>query len=140
MWWDSKPIKKPAQTAADMLKDAQLSNEDRQLLTTAILQRLGALPLRARITVDETGVMFLDGRKLNPERAQQLHESSKVMLGNVARRFVRESVNFLAVKQGVHEYTTPEQGLFAKAALWHAQEEDKLYAKMAGVEDGEDIQ
>ncbi len=138
MLWNSKSAKRPAVIAAELLKDAELSMEDRQLLTATLLDRLGALPVRARIVVSEAGV-FVDGKVVDAERAQRLHESSKAMLNNFARRFVRETVEFLAVKKGVHEYTTPEQGLFARAALWFLQEEDILYRKFALVE-SEDTQ
>lgn len=139
MWFDTKPIKRPAHIAAELLKDAELSMEDRQMLTAVLLDRLGALPLRARIQVVD-GRVLVDGKSVDAERAQRLHDSSKAMLDNFARRFVRETVEFLAVKKGVHEYVNPEQGLFARAALWHFQEEDILYRKLAGLEDDEDVQ
>jgi len=139
MWWLPE-TRRTAQVVADMLRSDDLSMEDRQLLTTVLLDRLGALPLHARITIGENGVFLFDGKRIDPERARHLQESSKAMLTNFARRFVRESVTFLAVKHGVHDYTTPEQGLFAKAALWFYQEEDTLYRKLAGVEAEEDGQ
>ncbi len=117
-----------------LLKNSRLGNEDRQLLTAALLTKLGALPVRARITADEVGKYYVDGRELNLETAQKLRETSKAMLHNFARRFVREQVTFMAIKMGVHENTSPEQGLFAKSALWNFQEEDELYRKFAGEE------
>ncbi len=117
-----------------LLKNSKIPNEDRQLLTAALLTKLGGLPVRARITVDETGKYFVDGRELTMEVARQLRETSKSMLNNFARRFVREQVTFMAIKMGVHENTSPEQGLFAKAALWNFQEEDELYKRFAGDE------
>lgn len=114
-----------------LLRSSRLSNESRQILTAALLSKLGALPIHAKITVDETGGILVDGRKLTLERAQQLKEGSEVQLRSVARKFVRETVTFLAVKQGVHENMSPEQGLFAKAALWAMQEEDNLYRLLA---------
>lgn len=140
MWWTPEPVetRRPAQVAAEMLKSAALSNEDRQLLTSAVLDRLGVLPTRARITVDESGVIFLDGKQMTLDAARMLRDGSRAMLNNFARRIVRETVEFLAVKQGVHENTSPEQGLFAKAALWFYQEESDLYLRLAQVEGEED--
>lgn len=117
-----------------LLKNGRLDNESRQLLTATMLDRLGALPIRARITVDESAQIFVDNKQVTFEVAHRLHETSKSMLDNFARRFVRETVTFMAVKKGVHENVSPEQGLFAKAALWFLQEEDDLYRKFAQIE------
>lgn len=117
--------------AIALLKHSAISNADRQLLTTAMLDKLGALPLRARIIQDDAGKIFVDGKQVNLESAKRLHENSKTMLTNFARRFIREQVTWMAVQKGVHENTSPEEGLFAKAALWCLQEEDKLYREFA---------
>lgn len=117
-----------------MLRSARFSNQERQILTAVLLERLGALPLRASIVVDETGKVFVGGKPLTLEKAQLLRETSQTMLKNFARKFVREQIVFMAIHKGVHENTTPEQGLFAKAALWALQEEEKLYAELAGAE------
>ena len=121
-----------------LLKNGRLGNENRQILTAALLNRLGALPLRARIVIDGTGKVLVDGKGLNLETAKHLQESSRALLKNFARKFVGEQVTFMAVTKGVHENVSPEQGLFAKAALWVHQEEDELYRLLAqseGIED-----
>lgn len=123
----------------EMLRDADLTIEDRQLLTTAIYARLGVLPLRASITVDGSGQIFVNGKHPDLDTAKRLRESAMGILNNFAYKFVRETVTFLAIKQGVHENLSPEQGLFAKAALWNGQEEETLYRLLAGTE-GEDSQ
>lgn len=120
--------------AIALLQYSALSNEDRQLLTTVILDKLRALPLRARIVQDESGMIFVDGKQLNFETATRLHETSKTMLTNFARRFIREQVTWMAIQKGVYENTSPEEGLFAKAALWCFQEEEKLYRTFAQLE------
>lgn len=125
--------------AVALLKNATLKNEERQLLTVTLLDKLGALPLRARISLDEAGQIFVDEKQLTLETSRTLHETSKAMLNNFARRFVREQVTFMAIHKGVHENISPEQGLFAKAALWFLQEEDELYRRFAQIE-GEDAQ
>lgn len=105
------------------------------MLTAAMLDRLGALPLHARIKIDETGKVIVGGKTLNLETAQRLRETAKAQLKNFARKFVGEQVTFMAIHKGVHENASPEQGLFAKAALWVRQEEDELYQMLAGSED-----
>lgn len=125
--------------AVTLLKNGAVSNEDRQLLTIAIMDRLGALPLRARIRIDETGKIFVDEKQLTFATARRLSEGSRMMLSNFARRFVRDQVTYMAIHKGVHENVTPEQGLFAKAAVWNFQEEDELYLMFAraGIAEGE---
>lgn len=120
-----------------LLKDETLSTEDRNLLTTTVLDKLGALPVRARITFDEAQRCFVDGRPLTLERARKLKSSAQSLLHNFARGFVQDTIAFMAIKQGVHYNTTPEQGLFAKAILWQHNEEQQLYRSLAqeGFED-----
>lgn len=120
------------------LKSAHINNQERQLLTAALLTHLGALPLRARIVVDDAGQIFVDGKQLTLGAAQQLRDGSKALMKNFARKVVREQVIFMALHKGVHENTSPEQGLFAKAALWFFQEEEELYRKFAQEDVGED--
>lgn len=127
-------------TVIALLKWVRLDNESRQLLTSALLDKLGAIPVHARITVDDAGQVFVDGRPLTLEASRQMHDASKAMLNNFARRFVREQVTYMAIQKGVHQNISPEQGLFAKAALWFFQEEDELYRKFAQVEVVEDGQ
>lgn len=124
--------------AVYLLRSSRLSNEDRQLLTATMLDRLGALPLRARITVDEAGTILVDGRPTTMEVARHLRESSRNLLKNFSRKFVRDTVTFMAIKEGVHVNLTPEQGLFAKAALWGMQEEDALHRLLAQNSEVED--
>lgn len=132
-WWATK-------LAVMLLRSGKIGNEERQLLTTAIINRLGALPVRARITIDEANQIFIDGKKLTVETARRLHDGSKAMLNNFARKIVREQIVFMAVHKGVHENVSPEQGLFAKAALWNLQEEEELYRRFALEEIIEDDQ
>lgn len=124
--------------AVMLLRNSRLSNENRQLLTTVLLGRLGALPLHATITFDSAGQIFVNKKQPDLETSKRLYETSKSMLNNFARRFVREQVLFMAVKMGVHENISPEQGLFAKAAIWFYQEEEELYRKLAQLEGVED--
>lgn len=115
----------------DLLKQKSFSNEERQMLTATFLDRLGSLPLHATIMVDNAGGVVVNGRSLNLERATQLKQAAVAMQRNAARNLVRETVTFLAIKDGVHKNINPEMGLFAKGALWFLQQEDELYALLA---------
>ncbi len=117
--------------AIKLLRWGKLSNESRQLLTACMLEQLGALPVRAKITFDETGKVLIEGKYLSVDRAMKLRVAAQAMQRNFAYRLVQENVKFLAVKIGVHQNTSPDQGLFAKAALWQHSEERELYARLA---------
>lgn len=115
----------------DKFKDKSLNNKERQMFTTILLDKLGALPLHAKIMVDKAGRVFVNGRSLNTEEADRLKQAAVAMQNNAARNLVREAVTFMAIVDGVHKNITPEMGLFAKAALWFLQEEDTLYTLLA---------
>lgn len=125
-----------AQMAVRLLKEQDLKIEDRMLLTAAILDKLGAIPTRARITVDATGKILIDGKAISVEKAVRLRQSARTLLKNFARNFVQNTVEFLAVKEAIHNNVNSEQALFAKAIFWQHDEERKLYERLAGVETG----
>lgn len=122
----------------DLCKNKSLNIEERQMLTAMLLDKLGALPLHAKIKMDKTGAVIVNGRPLNFEQAERLKQAATAMQNNAARNLVRESVAFMAIVDGVHKNISPEMGLFAKAALWWLQEEDALYALLAPEELGDD--
>lgn len=129
-----------AKLAVFLLKNSRISIEERQLLTAVILDRLGALPIHAKVVIDELGGIFIDGKPLTLEAARHVHESAKALVKNFAYKVVREQISFMAVHKGVHENVSPEQGLFAKAALWVLQEQHELYLRFSQVEGAEDAQ
>lgn len=121
--------------AVFLLTRVTLRNETKQLLTASLLTSLHVLPVRDIITHDETGKLFVGGRPLNFETAQALHKAAIAMRSNFARTFVEDQVRWHAVQMGVHQNNTPEQGLYAKAALWVLQELDALYKELGEDED-----
>lgn len=120
--------------AVRLLREDAITIEERQLLTVTLLDKLGALPIRARISVDSTGRILVDNKALTAATAVRLRRSARSLLNNFARTFVQDTVTFLAIKQGVHQNISPEQGLFAKAILWQHHEEQELYRLLAGNE------
>lgn len=115
----------------DLFRKKLLSIEERQILTALLLEKLGALPLRAKIVVDKTGMVSVNGRSLDPELAMTLQQAAVAMQRNAARNLVRETVTYLAIVDGTIKSINPEMMLFAKAALWFLQQEDELYATLA---------
>jgi len=107
------------------LLSRDLSIEERNLLTNAVLDRQYALPLRDSIQISDAGVL-IRGESIGPEQAIGLRQNAKAMLDNPILKLIREQVAFTAVTIGVHKQRIPEDIIFSKAALWWGQEEDRL--------------
>lgn len=120
------------QFIAWMLSKSRISVRDRIVLTNAILDKLAVVQSGDILTVDSSGKLAIDGRPIEFEFARMLSESARAMLQSTARTVVRKQVEYIAVTHGIHKAETPEQMLFAKAAIWYGQEEDKLYRLLAG--------
>lgn len=120
-----------AKLARFALRRADLSIEDRNLLTTLILDGIGALPLRDMIYVNEEGKLLVNGKALSVEGARALRESARGATKNQALKFVNEQVKFNAITFGVHKLETERQSFFCRAALWFGQEQQKLLAILA---------
>ena len=121
------------------LKHKRLSLDAKSALTAALLDNM-ALPIRSIISYDKNKLL-VNGKEVSMEQAIQLKESARAMLHSCARRIVQDSVLWLAVQEGVHKGTSPDQILFAKAAIWQMKEEEMLYRSLAqedptsGIED-----
>lgn len=99
---------------------------------TGVLQNMSALPFRDTITFDAArGAIFVNGKQLTPEQATLLRTSANAAQDSFALKLVHEQVRFKAVKMGVHEGLNPDMIMFAKAALWYAEEENKLLSTLA---------
>ena len=109
-------------TLACWLLKRRLNLEDRNRLVSALLKSAEALPLTDTIYRDDLGRLVVNGKHVDHEFALKLRESAKGAQNNFALKFVHDHTRYLAITKGVHEHLTPEQGLFAKAALWHDQQ------------------
>lgn len=113
------------------LRNIALSTQDKSACVAALLENMHALPLQNKMSFNEQGTLVISGSPVEYAVAAKLRESAKAMLDSYARKLVMEQVTFMAVNLGIHQGTSPEQILFAKAALWHGQEEEKLYRALA---------
>lgn len=95
--------------------------EERVELSTAILDNLSALPLRAIIQDSEQGIL-INGKLADLPTLQTLRESAHQALSNKALDFIGQQVEFIAVQRGVHQATKPEDLYFYRAALWFSQQ------------------
>lgn len=110
-----------------------LSLRERTRLTGAILDGLDAAPLRNLIEVRSDGVLLIEGKPIDYEKAAQLRESARAMLNNQAHVLVREQVASIAGRRGVAEGDTPEKLYFYRAALWWGGQEEEFYSILAGL-------
>jgi hypothetical protein len=110
---------------------SKLSIEDKSLVMNALIEEFKILPLYGIIKIDSVGKIIVNNKELDFDKAMQLRESARVALFNQARKLIKEQVAYLAVNLGVHQAINPEQVLFAKAALFNQQEEEKLLQLLA---------
>lgn len=112
------------------LKNNRLSGEARALCITVLLNNLQALPISSIITYDNLGRILVNRKPLEVEQSVALRESAHALSDSFARRIIREQIRFNAIELGVHQGLDTYMILFAKAALWVMQEEEKLIASL----------
>lgn len=112
------------------VKNKRLSGEDKARVTNALYDNLQAIPLRNIITFNGEGTVLINGRKMTMEQSMAFVESARALKDSYARKMIHEQVLYEAVKMGIHQGLTPEMIQFSKAAIWYAQEENKLLNKI----------
>ncbi len=122
-----------AKTIVSALKKSDLSIEDRSLLISAILDKLAAIPLTDIIVFNEEGNLFVNGRKVTNEEQINLRESASAVLNSKAFQLIQQQVVYASFVQAAHTAPTTEHLMFAKAAIWWGQQEDK-YLKLLSPE------
>ncbi len=113
--------------------------ENHALLTTALLFKVGALPIRDTIITDEKGRIVANGRIVNKETERALRESARAAQQNFALKFVHEQVLYAAVAHGVNKLEKIEQSFFSRAAIWYGQQEKDILNGLAGVEEESEL-
>ena len=119
-----------------LLNSGTLSIEDSVSLTTVLLDKLGALPYKDIIYVDEQGRLIVQGQPVNIDEAKALYSSALVALNNKALKYIFEQTKFTAVNHGLNKAETVEQVYFGRTALWAIQNIQKSLEILSGKEDG----
>jgi hypothetical protein len=112
------------------LSKATLSVEDRVALTNALLNKLGAFPVGDMIIKTENSVN-INGKDLDLDQYLNFKEACVALKENFARRVINEQLKYKATKMGIHESTTIETLLFAKAVIWFINEEEILIERLS---------
>lgn len=78
------------------------------------------------ITSDDSGNIFVQGEPLDNERLTHFRAALRNHEDNYARTVIRDQLKWLAINQGIHQCQTDSQLIFAKAALWLIDQEERL--------------
>jgi hypothetical protein len=124
-----------AKFSAWLLRHKDLSVESKNIIASAMIENLHALPIRSIISFDEQGTVLINGEQLDIERAKLLRESASAGVRSTARKLIRDQLLYEALKKGVGEGFTPDQILFSKAIIWWYEQEDYLYRQLSGPEE-----
>lgn len=114
------------------LQNTKLSLEDRVALTTAILDKLHALPIGNIVHFTESGVM-INGKELDQDQMISFREACVVLKENFARKVIHEQVRYKAIDMGINKALSMDTIMFAKAAIWVVNEIEILIAKLSTV-------
>ncbi len=114
------------------LKKSNLSIEDRTALTTALLDKLNALPIGDIIYFTQNGLM-IDGKELDAEQTNAFKETCSALKDNFARKVIHEQIRHKATEAGIHKSQSIEELMFYKAAIWCLNEENILIQQLSEV-------
>lgn len=122
---------------AFLKKRERFEPEDIALCTTALIDKLRMLPMQDTIYTGSEGRLIVRGKLVkNVDIHKRIIEGAKAMRNNITRKLVREKVEFEAARIGLRKATSLWDIVFAQAALWFAQQEDEVYAKLTGIAGG----
>lgn len=121
-----------------LLNKSSLSLNNRSVLTAAIVEKNNGVPLRDIITINEEGILLVNGSSLDFDNAMRLRMSAQSVLNQPMYKFVRDQVYYQAITLGVHKAETPDQMYFARSAIWWMQQQEALLRSVAGNPDGQE--
>ena len=111
-----------------------MTDADRDLCTRLLLDKVDGLPLADIIYQDDRGVLYVNGRQIDSEKARQLRTAAEQALNNPALLLIREQVAYQASILGAVKAQSIPDLTFARAALWWGREEDTKLHLLAQTE------
>jgi len=120
-----------ARLCIKLLRSKKLKGENKTLILNALLDNIGALPIKKIITFDVEGAMLINGKRLEIEQAISLKQSAQAFRDNTFRKLVEEQIAYMAVEYAIHNGLSPETIMFSKVAFWIQEEVKKLHTLVA---------
>lgn len=108
------------------LRNKRLSGVQKGHIMTALLKNIHAIPVQKVVAFEPDGSILIGGKVLDLEHSILFRDSCIALSDNFARKIIQQQIAYDAIQMGVYQALSPEMILFAKAALWHQQEENKL--------------
>lgn len=122
-------ISSSVKSLIEELKETNLSLEDKNALLNVLMEKIGVLPTEDIIKIEHNKVL-IKGKELDIEQTIKFKEDCIVFKDSVIRKVLNEQLKYLAVNFGVRKAVNNDMLLFAKAALWLIDEEDKILEKV----------
>lgn len=123
-------IQSLTQKLIQQLKKKNLSQEDRIALTTALLDKLNALPIGDLIHFTDTSIS-INGKELDQEQSISFREAAVSLKDNFARRVIHEQIRYKAIDLGINKALSTDTLMFSKAAIWVLNEIEILIVKLS---------
>ena len=104
-----------------LLKWKRLTLAERNSLSTVLLDKLEALPIRDIITTSDEGIL-INGKGLSLEKLRVLREAAIAAIDNQAFNLVGDQVRWVATERLLNKVTIPEDIYFYRAAIWFIEQ------------------
>ena len=114
------------------LNSIKIKENEKALITTALLRNIDALPIRDALSFDLEGTIMVRGKKLDIEQIQLLKQGADSLKNNYAWNVIEEQVLYEANKIALHQGITPDMIQFAKSAVWVTQQIEKFLKQITG--------
>lgn len=111
------------------IKKSKLTLEQKAEITAALLENIGALPIRNVIEFDDSNTLVINGQQIDMEKAILIKTGAKVLRDNFTRQVIRNQIKYNALMLAITG-TNIEQIMFAKAANWVLLQEEELLKKL----------
>lgn len=106
------------------LKTTSIVGTDRTRIINALLADINALPIKEAISFTQDGKVLIRGKAITQEQAQAIQQGAQALRSNSTHKLIHEQVLHEANLIGLHKGLTPEDILFAKAAIWCILQEE----------------
>lgn len=108
---------------------SRITGENKTRLITALLNNINAVPIRDVIKHSRKGII-VNGQILETDQGIAFLQGVTALADSKARKLIRDQILYEAIKLGVNQGDNPDKIMFAKAAIWCLEEEERLIANL----------